>query len=106
MLNMENKVCLNHPDIDATSRCTSCFKPICNTCIINDAGEDFCTQVCAEKHKRTNETVQSYKERKKSSHLFRNLVILIILGTAAYWAVNNQEKVKDVIDKGKQELNK
>ena len=51
MPNMENKVCLNHPNIDATSRCTSCFKPMCNECIIKDTGEDFCTQVCAEKHK-------------------------------------------------------
>ena len=47
---------------------------ICQECIIQDSGEGFCTRVCARKHKRTDATVQAYKEHTKPSHFIRNLI--------------------------------
>jgi hypothetical protein len=44
---MASSICVNHTDRPATSRCSSCHKPICNDCIVRDAGEVFCSNACA-----------------------------------------------------------
>ena len=47
-------VCVNHTDRQATSRCSSCHKPICNDCIIKDSGSVFCSEKCVEGAARFN----------------------------------------------------
>jgi hypothetical protein len=105
MPNMGDKVCLNHTSTPATSRCTTCFKPICDECIIAENDEDFCCQICLEKHKRTSENIEAL-ERRKPSGLFKKIILLAIVSGAIYWAYNNQTKVKEMIDKGKKEISK
>jgi hypothetical protein len=41
-------VCVNHPGRAATSRCSSCHKPICDDCIVKSEGAVFCSQACQE----------------------------------------------------------
>ena len=41
-------VCVNHPERNATARCSSCHKPICGDCVVQDGGSVFCSQKCAE----------------------------------------------------------
>ena len=105
MSNIEDSVCLNHPNTTASSRCTTCFKPICTECITTENNEDFCSIICAEKHKRTSENIEALNTR-KSSGLFKKIMILAIIAAGLYWAYTNQSKVKEMIDKGKQELEK
>jgi len=41
-------VCVNHTSRPATTRCSSCHKPICNSCVVEDGGKVFCSQMCIE----------------------------------------------------------
>jgi len=43
------KTCLNHPNRDATARCVSCHKPVCEECKINTTDGNFCSRKCASK---------------------------------------------------------
>ena len=40
--------CINHTDRAATTRCSSCHKPICAECVVASGGAVFCSQRCAE----------------------------------------------------------
>ena len=105
MPNMDNKVCLNHTSTPATSRCTTCFKPICDECILKEGSEDFCCQICIEKHKRTDENIQLLKSRKKSN-LPGKIIKLVIIGAIIYGAWKYREPIKKLFDQGKKELPK
>ena len=106
MANMEDKVCLNHTDTQATSRCTNCFKPICNECITSAYGADFCCQSCAEKHKRSDDNLNAFKEKSKSGSPLKKIVFVAIIAAIAYFAWENKEQVKETVDKVKQEIPK
>ena len=105
MSDISESVCLNHTSTPAVCRCTTCFKPICNDCIVRDNEESFCGQICAEKNKRTSENIAALNKRKPSGAL-KKIILLGIIAAGLYWAYTNQAKVKEIIDKGKSELNK
>ena len=78
---MEGKVCINHPDSSADSRCTSCFKPICNACIITVQDEDFCSKTCTNNHFQNEAHLENLKKRqgKRGGSLIKIIIYLIIL---------------------------
>jgi len=41
-------ICVNHTSRTATTRCSSCHKPICDDCVIKANGSVFCSQKCVE----------------------------------------------------------
>ncbi len=47
--------CLNHQDREATHRCVSCLKPLCESCIQSYAAGIFCGDECHEKSAATQE---------------------------------------------------
>ena len=102
---MGDKVCLNHTSIQATSRCTTCFKPICDSCIKAEGEEHFCSQICIEKHKITSENIQHLKQRRKST-LPATMIKLIIILAVAYAVWTYKDKIKEIFDKGKKEISK
>ena len=83
--NMEGKVCVNHPDTAAESRCTSCFKPICSVCIVEVQSEHFCTKECANKHFQ-NLTHQANLAKKSGggSTVIRMIIYLVILAALVF----------------------
>ena len=105
MPDMSDKVCLNHTSTPATSRCTNCFKPICNECIKVESNEHFCSQICIEKHKRTSANIDALNTRKKSGFMGK-LILIIILAGLAYGGWKYKDKIKEMFDKGKKEMSK
>ena len=105
MANMDDKVCLNHTDVVAVTRCTGCFKPLCQECILERKGNNFCTDLCAAKHFATNKGIEDFaKDEKKRS--FRRkikkaamLFLLVALCFAGYrYWTNHKEKIKTDVD--------
>ena len=85
--NMEGKVCVNHPDTHAESRCTSCFKPICNVCIVGVQREDFCTKECANNHFQNlahQASLGSGKSGGALKSIIRIVIYLAVLGGLAF----------------------
>jgi hypothetical protein len=87
---LRHSVCLNHPDRPATARCTVCFKPVCEECLIRDGAAGFCSQVCADNYGRTKGTVDAWHgqrqrdvARRRRRTLVR-LIVLLIIAIAAY----------------------
>ena len=105
MPDMGDKVCLNHTSVQAVSRCTTCFKPICQQCIVQDNQDDFCSQICLEKHKRTSENIELLKSR-KSSGVVGKLIKLVIVVGLIYAAWTYRDKIQEMFDKGKKEISK
>jgi hypothetical protein len=79
---VSGKVCVNHPEVDATTRCVACFKPICGPCTISAGGEDFCCESCKTNHQQTNANVGAMlagDARRARAALIKKLIILVIL---------------------------
>jgi hypothetical protein len=72
MANMNNKVCLNHTSTPATSRCITCFKPLCDECIHINGNDHFCSVDCDLKNQRTSVNIEKLTTPKKP--LFGKLI--------------------------------
>lgn len=104
-VHMGEKVCLNHPEVNAVSRCTSCFKPICRACITMRKGMDFCSDLCAAKHFATSKSMDDFeaknaasKRRKLIFNIIKLILLVGILAGAYYCYVNNIRGTKAFID--------
>ena len=93
MAKTSGQVCLNHPDRSGVSRCTTCFKPLCDECILERDGLHFCSQECSENETRTSENVDAFqdqsrrdrKRRRKRKMLVRLVILIVIVAAAWYW---------------------
>lgn len=102
MPDMAGKVCPNHPNTEAVSRCTACFKPLCGDCVMERNGEDFCSEKCAVGHFTTNAHVGDMLERDRRrarAKMIRNLVILVILAALAAAGYVYYQQNKDAVDR-------
>lgn len=72
-------VCLNHTGREATTKCTTCFKPLCGECAIKNAGKNFCSQQCMSNYASTNERIGYLDERTRASKRFKLIMLIIIL---------------------------
>lgn len=52
---MEQTVCTNHPDLEASRRCTRCLRPFCEHCLVLLGGRMFCAD-CKVEHLRDAES--------------------------------------------------
>ena len=89
-------VCLNHTGREATTKCTTCFKPLCSECAIKDAGKDFCSKLCLSNYATTNESIGYLDERSRAAKrqkLIMFIIVLLILAAAStfafYWFKKN-----------------
>lgn len=101
MPKMGDKVCLNHTSVPAVSRCETCFKPLCEDCILEVEGSHFCSEKCAENSldKRGRIAIlNAANQKSKSAALVRNIIILLVFAGLAYagyvyWQ-NNQSRME------------
>ena len=90
MAHAKDKVCLNHPQTSAVSRCVTCFKPLCSECVVKEHDLDFCSEACATNYSRTNESIKDFGEKEAHRKLaklvkkFVCLAILVIVGFLVY----------------------
>ena len=94
-----DKVCLNHTDRPAVSRCLSCRKPVCEECIVESNGEKFCSVICREGHERTNANMDAYRE-KSGGGFFGKIIKLAILAAIIYFAWMYKDQIMNMINKG------
>ncbi|MDX9978960.1 MAG: B-box zinc finger protein [Lentisphaeria bacterium] len=111
-----DSVCLNHPDRAATTRCCTCFKPICGECVVRAHGEEFCSAACRENYENTRPAVDEFQERaarRRAAARRRRLILLVILAVAGYFAYRYfrdnpdaarkiQRKSEEAIQKGRE----
>jgi len=101
MASVPDRVCLNHTDRPAVSRCETCFKPLCDDCILLVEGTHFCSQECSEKYGESSERISDFNRRRtkdRRGRLVRRIItLLVLLGilAAGYWyATNNPGEVR------------
>ena len=103
MANLDGIVCLNHTNVQAVSRCTTCMKPICSECIVNINNDHFCSQACGENHIRTSAEISRFKSKEKSG-LFKKIIWLGILAALVWFGWTNKDKIQKFFDEKKNEL--
>jgi len=101
--NVSGQVCLNHPDRSATSRCETCFKPLCDECIQVEDGKHFCSDTCARNYRATAARIDGIAARdraRRRKKMLRRLVLLVVIVTAAVfayrWWKSNPETAQDL----------
>lgn len=78
---MSVKLCINHTDREAESKCISCFKPICNECIIRYKSQDYCSDQCAEGAEQTGakiDEISSGQHRIRKKRILKKMLFFII----------------------------
>lgn len=113
---MSGQVCLNHPEIPAVTRCETCFKPLCEDCILLENGVQFCSGTCAENYSASGERLDDFKaqerarRRRKRVRRLVTLIIVVVLAVVAWkWYKANPDKAKDLrrkIDKAVENVKK
>jgi competence protein ComGC len=101
MADMEGKVCPNHPEVEAVSRCVGCFKPLCQECVVKEGSQDFCSSQCATNHAESSEhfgDAQANERKRKVKKLIKTLVVLIIVCVAVVFGMEYYKKNKDSVD--------
>lgn len=71
---MSASVCIKHPDRVATARCTTCHKPVCDSCVVEISGSKYCSKTCADNAARFQATFRP----ERSPGFFSKLTNLII----------------------------
>ena len=110
---MDDRVCPNHPQVRAVSRCASCFKPLCTDCVVKNDGNDFCSNQCSQNFTTTNIHFNEFNERekrRKRTALIKKIVQLVILAGLGwfgyqYWA-EHKEDINDRLKKKSEQLKK
>ncbi|MBT3377798.1 MAG: hypothetical protein HN742_40445 [Lentisphaerae bacterium] len=103
MAKMSGQVCLNHTDREAVTRCETCFKPLCEECILSANDVDFCSGDCAGNYSDSAERMSGQADRARKARArkrMKRLVILVVLGALAYcgyrWAVANPDRTREL----------
>jgi hypothetical protein len=81
-----SKVCLNHPDREATDRCVACFKPLCDECAISFQGDTYCSEECRDNALRTGANIADFKAAEKAARrkrLIKKLIVFVVLAAVA-----------------------
>jgi len=91
----------------AVARCFSCFKPVCEICLVQADNHDFCSEKCAESHARTDRSFQGFLEVERQIRRKRNIrrvistvvFFFIVAGAIKFW-IDNPELVDGWIEAG------
>ena len=70
MSQLGDKVCPNHPNATAVSRCETCFKPLCSECAISKEDKDFCSKTCETNYLQPTNPSTSLGNKKAAKNLF------------------------------------
>ena len=92
-----SKVCLNHPDREATNKCIACFKPLCDECVISGNGESYCSEKCMKQARSTVGNIERFQKAEKRAKFrrvvasfFKLIVILAVLGALVYYLIDKK----------------
>jgi hypothetical protein len=74
-MSLTTRVCLNHPNVQASAACKQCAKPLCGSCVTRNADGSFCGQACYDLYRQ-------FKDRRVMNNSGSGL-----LGQIMRWAV-------------------
>ena len=99
MAKITNQVCLTHTDRAASTRCETCFRPLCQECAQEQQGHVFCSQECAHNYSASGERLANLEEKSRKARkqrFIRRLVVLAVLAAVGYGVyrscVQNRER--------------
>jgi len=108
MINVTGRVCLNHPDRAAVSRCETCFRPLCPECIRSTDGVHFCSETCARNYARSGERMADFNAKARRGRFRRRvrrvltLAVLAVLAYFAYrWYTVHRKETSDLLDRAR-----
>lgn len=93
MLKASLSGCINHPGVEAVTRCKQCSRPVCGACIESGPTGHFCSTTCRDKHQAFYLRAQQLdgkgrgstglKLRKLIAWLITAVVVCAVLGLIA-----------------------
>ena len=95
-------ICLNHTDREATTRCATCFKPLCAECAKPARGQVFCSERCQQNYAASEERLAAVAARDRANarrQMVERLIILLVVILAAVAAVVLLKKNPTMADK-------
>ena len=78
-------VCLNHTDREATTRCVTCFKPLCYDCVVRRGRNVYCSRECLENHQRTSGSISRFAAQELATQrrkLVRRIAFVLLVAAA------------------------
>ncbi len=96
-----SKVCINHPDREADTKCIACLKPICNECVVEYGEQAYCSVNCRDQAWKTTANIAEMQERERANakkRAMKKFIIFIIfaaiVGGAVYYIMNDKDSMK------------
>ena len=97
---VQDKVCCNHPDRAAVTRCENCFRPLCEDCVLVRAGMEFCSETCHETMEEVARNISSFEARRKRELMLRRkrrltrfLVLILVIGALLTYALTHRQQM-------------
>ena len=82
MLDGTQSGCINHPAIEAVSRCKQCGKPVCGSCVVAGPTGQFCSESCLERNQafiqRARQLEQNHRPPSDTGKWIRLLIKIIV----------------------------
>jgi len=69
MLDATSSGCINHPGVEAITRCKQCSRPVCGACVETSPLGSFCSTVCRDKFHAFVQRAQSLETNVRSTWL-------------------------------------
>ncbi len=105
-------ICLKHTDREATTRCTTCFKPLCAECALPGYDKVFCSDKCMQNYAASEDRLAVVAARDKAiarKERIRRLIILlvaILLAVAAFIFLKKNPTTAEKLKSGTKSLTK
>lgn len=73
--------CINHPGIEAATRCKQCGKPVCRACTVAGPTGYFCSEACNQKHQQFASRARELEGQARSSFFpkLRGLITTLLV---------------------------
>ena len=90
--------CFNHGDREGAFRCAVCGKSVCEECVVQENGSNFCSAACKEKAAAMtgrSDAVIAEKAKTNSATFVRKLIyffIVVAVIAAAYYFLSGEKK--------------
>ena len=83
MLKATSSGCINHPGVEAVTRCKQCGRPVCGACVESGPTGHFCSTDCRDKHQAFYVRAQQLEGKARGSGFIKVKKLITWLITAA-----------------------
>ncbi len=112
-LHIPDKVCRNHPDRAAVTRCETCFKPLCEECKQQLLGKTFCSDQCARSWHEVDRNIAEFEQRRRHDvqrrwrkRMVRWALLTALAASVWYYLTKHPEQVQYWLDQARHLLHR